>query len=532
MSDKKAKFIEKIKKDLKEIRKQKELDRKKELIKKLKNDEPNKKEAKVIENIKSVIKKIKDPYLNLMYYNSTYYLVEYCEHNIKKLLTLRNPKYIIIDFNNNYDTMLIEKIPKIEYLTNLKNYGINLIGMANHFIIYNNHYNYKLVAYSQRGINIYKNIDKNKTPVLIPPILIIKKEFIKEEIKIEDPKKNKCANKIISLFDDDKKSSPKKQSSPKRQSLSKEDYIKEIKKIYPYYEDLDLDKLNCETINLKYNINSCYMDSLFVALFNSKNPLIKELILNSKLHNYKNSKLDEYGEQIREQLKLLYKNITKPPTEIGTNKCTVLRSILQHYQDRYKQDVNSLFQGFEWTSEQNDFSDLLTMLQVIFDIPFNMDYSLNGRIEKKSFFDFNNDIDLFTSKDTIKINNYYPSYTKRIDLDGTGNIRIEKIEYVSAPLLLIKINRIIQGVGKILKPVIPELKIKLQKNNLYLNSIIIHYGDENSGHYICLFECKGQWYEFDDLRGYSKLIGPFNKVLSNDNYLNNIVGLLYYSLLS
>ena len=523
-----------------EIKKQKELEKKKELIKKLKNNEPNKKEAKVIENIKYVIKKFKDPYLNLMHYNSSYYLVEYCEHNIKKLLTLRNPKYIIIDYNNNYDKLLIEKIPKIEYLTNLNNYGIYIIVKADNTIIYNSHYNYELIAYSKKGINIYKNIDKSKTPALIPPKLIIKKEFRKEEIKIEDHKKNKCAKKILSLFDD-KKSSPKKQSSPKRRSISKEDYIKEIKKIYPYYEDLEklntkslkeIYNFNCETINLKYNVNSCYMDSLFVALFNSKNPLIKELILNSKLHNYKNSKLDEYGQQIREQLKLLYKNITKPPTEIGNNKCTALRSILQRYQDKYKQDINPLFQGSEWTSEQNDFSDLLNMLQVIFDIPFNMNYSLNGRIEKKSFFDFNNDIDLFTSKDTIKIKDYYPSYIKRMDLDGTGNIRIEKIEYISAPLLLIKINRIIQGVGKILKPVIPELKIKLQKNNLYLNSIIIHYGDENSGHYICLFECKGQWYEFDDLRGYSKLIGPFNKVLSNDNYLNNIVGLLYYSLLS
>ena len=49
--------------------------------------------------------------------------------------------------------------------------------------------------------------------------------------------------------------------------------------------------------------------------------------------------------------------------------------------------------------------------------------------------------------------------------------------------------------------IIPPLKLKLKENNLYLNSIIIHYGfDYNQGHYICLYECKGIWYKFDDMK--------------------------------
>jgi len=563
--DKEIKEAERIKEELRKVEIKKEekkkeqkkivQDLRKQMLKKLKNQKEKKKEPKLIINMKSVIKKIKDPYLNLMYYNKSYYLIEYCEHNIIKLLLLRNPKYIIIQTNNNYDTTsLIDRIPKIEYLTKLNNYGLYIKKSlsAENQIIYDDYYNYELIAYSRNGIYVYKNIDKTKSPVKITPKLLIKKEFREDKIKIEDPKKLKCARRII---DDDYllpplrpkiKSPPRiisssSKSSSKSKSLKKEDYIERIKKIYPYYDDQDLNKLtieklkkiyylNCSDINLNYDKYSCYMDSLLVALFNSRNPIIKNTILNSPLHNYNNSELTRYGQEIRDELKKLYNKIVKPSSSGSNNKCTMLRSLLKKYYDKYKDEINPKFRNVEWTSEQNDFSELLLMLSVIFDIPHDVKYSINGKDQMRIFFDINNDIDIL-SPGNVNIKDYYPKYKKIMDLDGTGKIREETIEYRSAPFLFIQINRILEGIAKILKPIIPEIKIKLKKNNLYLNSIIIHQGDDiNSGHYITLFECKGYWYEYNDMIGKSKKIGTFNDILKNDYYKNNMVGLLYISL--
>jgi hypothetical protein len=170
------------------------------------------------------------------------------------------------------------------------------------------------------------------------------------------------------------------------------------------------------------------------------------------------------------------------------------------------------------------------MLDIVFAIPETVVYSINRYQETRIFFDVNNDIDIYAP--VIKISDYYPKYTKMVDLDNTGVIRQENIEYISAPLLLIQIKRNQFGVGKMQTPVIPAQMIKLRQNNLYLNSIIIHYGDDNAGHYISLFECKGVWYKYDDLKGHSVKIGngTFDEVISNTKYIDNIVGLLYYSI--
>jgi hypothetical protein len=170
------------------------------------------------------------------------------------------------------------------------------------------------------------------------------------------------------------------------------------------------------------------------------------------------------------------------------------------------------------------------MLDIVFQIPENVKYSVNRRIENRIFFDVNNDIDLFAPE--IKISDYYPGYTKEFIIDETNQTGRQIIEYISAPLLLIQIKRQKEGAGKMRTPVIPVEIIKLKDNNLYLNSIIIHFGQDNAGHYICLFECKGVWYEYNDMSGHSEIFGngTFNEILSNNEYLENIVGLLYYSL--
>ena len=48
------------------------------------------------------------------------------------------------------------------------------------------------------------------------------------------------------------------------------------------------------------------------------------------------------------------------------------------------------------------------------------------------------------------------------------------------------------------------------------------------GHYICLYECKGIWYEYDDTNiNNRKTLGTFENIIKNDYYTENISGLLY-----
>ena len=79
--------------------------------------------------------------------------------------------------------------------------------------------------------------------------------------------------------------------------------------------------------------------------------------------------------------------------------------------------------------------------------------------------------------------------------------------------------------------IIPPKILKLPNNsfNLHLTSIIIHYGNFQTGHYICLYNLNGSgmWFEYDDLKNKSLYIGNLSKVIKNENYISNIVGLIY-----
>ena len=107
---------------------------------------------------------------------------------------------------------------------------------------------------------------------------------------------------------------------------------------------------------------------------------------------------------------------------------------------------------------------------------------------------------------------------------------------LSAKFLFIHINRnIISDNGnyeKLNTVIIPSLKIKMKENkyNIYLRSIIIHHGIFGGGHYICLYECKGKWFLYDDMTSQIKLIGNFSDVCEYDDgyYLQNCTNLVYY----
>ena len=461
---------------------------------------------------------------------NNFYLTSCCD-DIADKLSVRNPAYIIID---NYNQLTpIKYISQIEYILNIRNYNISLKKNNDGSIIYDDKYKYEIYAINDNNI-IYKIIYKTDNIIKNTSLRMSKKKFLKtkEELNeyidvIKKSKKNKeIAEQLLKI---------KKHLNVKK--LTKADYVKIVKKIYPYYTNLtkyNIDKLKsiceneCNSIKLHYENNSCFIDSLFVALFNSKNPFVEKFLLNSPLNSRENKndeKLISYGNQIRAEMKILNYRIS---SNITTNTCTSLRLAFKNYYDRYKEKINPNFHKIEWLKSQNDFGEIIQLLELIFAYDPILKFSMNKRIENRSFFDINNYIDVFNN-DIIFIKDYYPKYTKIIELDN-GTIRKETDEYLAAPILLIQINRIIDYVKQDAK-IIPELKLKLKENDLYLNSIIIHFGNETNGHYICLYECKGIWYEFDDMKGKSEMInGGFKAIIGNSRYTQNIVGLFYISI--
>jgi hypothetical protein len=269
-----------------------------------------------------------------------------------------------------------------------------------------------------------------------------------------------------------------------------------------------------------------------VALFNKKNPIIEEILFNASIKDYNNDNLKLIGADIKKELFKLYKKISLQDVNEDINKCINLRKLFQDYITIYRKKVNRKYDKIEWTTSQNDYTDILTFLQIIFNIPDTLKYSRNNIIENRYFLDVF-PLDLFLNAyDVLYIKDYYPKYASTFSYIGDDNIEREytnKIEYLSTPLLFIQFNRIYDG-EKLETKIIPILKLKLKENKypLYLNAILIQqYGTVDFGHYICLYECNNIWYEFDDLKRKNIKIGSFNKILENDNYTRNITGLYY-----
>jgi len=515
--------------------------------------------------IEDLLNKLDKSYISLTKFNNNFYLKKI----IKKI---KSPNYLLID-NNKIIIDVLKKSSSIEKKFNItskfNNYNNNILLFNNNkykldsYITDDNSYyitknnklslrkfkSYKLLIYvlisndndndndnneSNDNDNDESNDNNNSKNNGIKKIkMIIKKK--EELIKTLDNKIDINKLKIeIKQYNDILLTIKKK--------LTKKDYINLIKKNYPYYGYLDkypLEQLKqiynrkCNNIDIYYDgNNSCYIDSLMVALFNKKNPIIEEILFNASIKDYNNDNLKLIGADIKKELFKLYKKISLQDVNEDINKCINLRNLFQDYITIYRKKVNRKYDKIEWTTSQNDYTDILTFLQIIFNIPDTLKYSRNNIIENRYFLDVF-PLDLFLNAyDVLYIKDYYPKYASTFSYIGDDNIErnyTNKIEYLSTPLLFIQFNRIYND-EKLETKIIPILKLKLKENKypLYLNAILIQqYGTVDFGHYICLYECNNIWYEFDDLKRKNIKIGSFNKILENDNYTRNITGLYY-----
>jgi len=355
------------------------------------------------------------------------------------------------------------------------------------------------------------------------------------------------------------------------EKLGKKQLILNIKELYPYYNKLEslniadlikiLDK-NCNNIPILNERNSCYFDSLLVAIFHDNNEYIKKKFLDAEPIDYGNDKLLKLANEIKEELKSIYDIIQNIKNDKKKNYCKNLRKLFKKYSD-----IKSPKNKINWTTEQLESLDILNFLNTVFNI------KIHNKINKKIFAtksksktiifknlklirDYNEKIDytsivpseyLMNDEDVL-IKTLYPIFVNDVNFSSdnlwkpnskdskeTFSRKIEKFTYLSSKFLFIHINRNVwldDIVNKLNTKVIPSLNIKMKENedNIYLRSIIIHHGQYGGGHYTCLYECKGVWYEYDDISTKVKTIGTFKDVCDyNDGYyLENCTNLAYW----
>lgn len=238
---------------------------------------------------------------------------------------------------------------------------------------------------------------------------------------------------------------------------------------------------------LKNENNSCYINSLLVALFRNKK-------IKVPINDFDNSQLNFLGNEIKKCLNRKCKNN--------------LRLLLNNYYNILKtiKKINIIDTNDNWINTPNDVFDFLDFLKIIFIFPNNTKFIENNKI---NYTDFSIILPYDFSSSVIYIKN-------------------ELNKYLKADKLFIKFYRNI-GTSKLNTIIIPVKSIKLKENNflLYLTALIIHYGDNNFGHYITLYKNNNKWYEFDDMKSKPIYIGSFKKICENSNYLSNIVALIY-----
>lgn len=293
-------------------------------------------------------------------------------------------------------------------------------------------------------------------------------------------------------------------------------------------------------IPLVWERNSCYVDSFFVALFHQKDKFINDVILNATIVNYKNKQLSELATKIKKELAVIYNLITDKPSSL--NKCSYIRKLLQtYYSLLIKTNPDKRISDIEnWTDDQNDVYDLY---QLLFERIFNINQKTlkindNGNVIYTPFIT-ELPIDLLLGKKEIHLKDYYPIYTQTYNLDDDNRIMVKGVlrnsftktfELLKGDKILIRIIRN-TGYKKLTTRIIPPLTLKLKenKNNLHLSSLIIHEGSNNGGHYTCIYVCNSQWYLYNDISSSSTIthIGSYETLIKNKNFMKNIVGIIY-----
>jgi hypothetical protein len=379
--------------------------------------------------------------------------------------------------------------------------------------------------------------------------------------QVRNPKTFRCNKIKKTIKHSSSRVSPKASSkvSPKASPI-----LKPISPRTSYHTILN----ECNDIKILNENNSCYLDSLLVSLFHKQNPYIYNLLFMSAINYRSHKKLYDKALEIRQELQKIYLIITgiQPPNTY--QYCRSLRKMLNEYKVLYNKEFpKNRLDDTNWQRTQAEPLQTLQFFNIMFDFPYTSEiitrrWGTNKKLNKEVYKEvtskppvsqsINKSIFIHTiynedlyNKKSIRMKDFYPSRLLINDFsekdlwkptkDLAYKTKIEKISIQNAPLLFIHVDRLIKdhysdSEEKLETIVVPEAQIKLKDNTLALQSIIIHLGSAHGGHYICLFKCNVQWYEYDDLSKHISLIGSLDDVYKYNHhfYMKNCTDLIYY----
>jgi len=298
---------------------------------------------------------------------------------------------------------------------------------------------------------------------------------------------------------------------------------------------------SCQLKGLKNVSNSCYMDSVLVALFAVPNQVINQNILDKNISSISNSErkwltcsndsnLDyEYRLAIQRELKRINNSIHE---QDNVKYCSMLRSMIkrcpgpQKFHGGRQQDSGeflaylfNLFQVDVATKSETTYvtNDMVNpnWLKIRTRSDFNstpmVSVSSHHILEQRSY--YMNEFLVQIEDSVLSGNNLYKhdgqTYSRRRSVS-----KVESSPYIVFNVhrnhFYVKNNRMRQK--KLNTDIIPVLKIR----NLNLRSIVVHEGGEYGGHYTAYIRCGKTWFFYDDLRNSISEIGTYTQMLNSE----------------
>jgi ubiquitin C-terminal hydrolase len=324
-------------------------------------------------------------------------------------------------------------------------------------------------------------------------------------------------------------------------SNTRKHLLSEVRRQFPYMTSLNLYKKDelCDMVRKKCDVlggiqnknNSCYFDSLLVALMHSdpsKQSKFIRMLRQSPMMYEGNPILAPLAKQIINEFEALAEQINTP-SRMAAVTCSPLRILIRKYDKAYTKNVEPGIERVNWTSAQLEPADVLRFLNRVVNIPDNVVYRMQSfgtnsnraNVSSKAltivtdnkvrtnFASLQVNTDVIYGTTSVDIGKLFPRSKTDVRFGDdvwlpSKNIsfkrRIEKVMYLSGDMLFIHVNRIIMG-DKLQTRLDVPMKLKLRENihSLYLRSIIVHHGGVDGGHYTTFLECKGTWYHFDGM---------------------------------
>jgi hypothetical protein len=311
---------------------------------------------------------------------------------------------------------------------------------------------------------------------------------------------------------------------------------------------LQKEKNVCNITGLKYKGNSCYQDSVLMALLAIPNKFINKEIVNKYIRTiisnentgYRCDENDENDIIRRQNIKIELVKIMNSMRNSNDKEiietCSRLRELI-------KKCPSIGGQRFYSTITQ-DAGEFLIFLFLLFNIDKTTTIHKINRVTNNVTNDIINIKDAIQTIDRIEkvspiisihsgslknnVNiNYYLDYQFDTLFDENNLIKLgDKTTYkrkisreiiLESEYLVFYLNRLEKNVENkdIIKlyKIIPDESIKLKNNILYLHAIVVH----KASHYTCYIKCNNEWYFYNDMKKEIIHVGDYNDLINTDS---------------